>query len=158
MYDVVLIHPPTIYDFRKKTFFPGPIAYTVRESSDQFIIPPIGMFSIAEFLERNGYKVLIDNLGDRMLYDRSFDVEQHLRKIDTTVYGVRLNWSMHLQGALEVARLCKALHPQFDCRVRRVDRHGLPYRNCPKVQLRRCRDKRGGGEAFPRLLKCLREA
>jgi B12-binding domain/radical SAM domain protein len=111
MYDVVLIHPPAIYDFRKRVFFPGPIAYTVRESSDQFIIPPIGMFSIAEFLERNGYKVLIDNLGDRMLYDRSFDVEQHLRKIDATVYGVGLHWSVHSQGALEVARLCKALHP-----------------------------------------------
>jgi len=28
-YDAILIHPPAIYDFRKKVTFPGPIAYTV---------------------------------------------------------------------------------------------------------------------------------
>ena len=111
MYDVVLIHPPAIYDFRKRIFFPGPIAYTVSESTDQFIVPPIGMFSIADFLERNGYKVLIDNVGDRMLYDHSFDVERHLRRMYARVYGIGLHWSVHSQGALEMARLCKSLHP-----------------------------------------------
>ncbi|MBS7641381.1 MAG: radical SAM protein [Candidatus Bathyarchaeia archaeon] len=111
MYDIVLIHPPSIYDFRKRALFAGPIAYTVRESSDQFIIPPIGMFSIADFLERNGYKVLIDNLGERMLSAPSFNVEEHIRKINAKVYGIGLHWVVHSQGALEVARLCKELHP-----------------------------------------------
>ena len=38
-----MIHPPAIYDFREKTIFPGPIAYTVGESTEQFVIPSIGM-------------------------------------------------------------------------------------------------------------------
>ncbi|MDI9619317.1 MAG: radical SAM protein [Candidatus Nezhaarchaeota archaeon] len=111
MYDVVLIHPPALYDFRKRIAFSGPVAYTVGESSDQFIIPPIGMFSMADFLERNGYKVVIDNLGDRMIHDSTFDVERHLRRLESRVYGVGLHWAVHSQGALEVARLCKRLHP-----------------------------------------------
>jgi hypothetical protein len=49
-YDVVLIHPPAIYDFREKAIFPGPIAYTVGESTEQFMIPPVGMLSIADYL------------------------------------------------------------------------------------------------------------
>jgi hypothetical protein len=46
--DVILIHPPAIYDFREKAIFPGPIAYTVGGSGIQFIMPSIGMLSIAE--------------------------------------------------------------------------------------------------------------
>lgn len=111
VYDIMLIHPPAVYDFRERITFPGPIAYTVRESTNQFIIPPIGMFSIAEYLERNGYKVFIDNLGSRMVYDRSFDVRTHLKKSDAKVYAVGLNWVVHSQGAIEIARLCKEFHP-----------------------------------------------
>jgi hypothetical protein len=62
-YDVVLIHPPAIYDFREKLIFPGPIAHTVLESSEQFMIPPIGMLSIADYLDRNDYKVIVDNIS-----------------------------------------------------------------------------------------------
>lgn len=110
MHDVVLIHPPAIYDFRRKIIFPGPIAYTVRESTDQLIIPPIGMFSIADYLERNGYRVLIENLGDRMIYDESFDVERYLEKSEAKVYAIGLHWVAHSQGAIEIAKLCKRFH------------------------------------------------
>jgi len=96
MYDVILIHPPAVYHFRKRIMFPSPIAYTVRESTDQFIISPIGMFSIADYLERNEYKVLIDNLGDRMVYDYSFDVERHLEKSEAKVYAIGLEVLMRV--------------------------------------------------------------
>ena len=111
MYDIILIHPPAIYDFRKRIVFPGPIAYTVRESTNQFIIPPIGMFSIAEYLQRNGFKVIIDNIADRMVYDSSFDVEKHLKSREAKIYAIGLHWAIHSQGAIEIAKLCKKLHP-----------------------------------------------
>jgi B12-binding domain/radical SAM domain protein len=111
MYDVILIHPPSIYDFREKTTFPGPFAYTVRESTNQLIIPPIGMFSIAEYLERSGCKVLIDNIGARMVYDKSFDVKRHLRRSEAEIYAVGLHWVAHAQGSIEIAKICKELHP-----------------------------------------------
>ncbi|MEM3550850.1 MAG: radical SAM protein [Candidatus Bathyarchaeia archaeon] len=111
MYDVILIHPPSIYDFREKMTFPGPFAYTVRESTNQLIIPPIGMFSIADYLERSGCKVLIDNLGARMVYDKAFDVKKHLRRSEAEIYAVGLHWIAHAQGSIEIARICKELHP-----------------------------------------------
>jgi B12-binding domain/radical SAM domain protein len=110
-YDVLFIHPPAIYDFRKKPLFPGPIAYTVSESTDQFIIPPVGMMSIADYLDRNGYKVLVDNLGERMVSDKAFDADRHIGGVSARVYAVGLHWCVHSQGAIEVAKLCKKLHP-----------------------------------------------
>lgn len=77
-YDVILIHPPAIYNFREKPIFYGPIAYTAADSTEQFIIPPVGMLSIADYLDRNGYKVLVDNLGERMVDSELFDAEKYI--------------------------------------------------------------------------------
>jgi B12-binding domain/radical SAM domain protein len=111
-YDVLLIHPPAIYDFRGKVRFYGPIALTVSESTSQFMTPPIGMLSIADTLDRNGYKVLVDNLGERMISSESFNVETHIANLSARVFAIGLHWCVHSQGAIEIARLCKKLHPE----------------------------------------------
>ncbi len=108
-YDVILIHPPAIFDFRKKTIFPGPLGVSVE--SVQYTKVPIGMLSLAEYLDRHGYTVTIDNLGDRMVADPSFDTEQHLKKISARIFAVGLHFQQHAPGAMEVARLCKKYHP-----------------------------------------------
>ena len=110
--DVILIHPPANYDFRKKAIFPGPIAYTVGGSGVQFIMPSIGMLSIAEYLTRNGYAARVDNIGERMLTDPTFDVEKYIGNLSARVFAVELHWCVHAQGAIEIARLCKQLHPE----------------------------------------------
>lgn len=110
-YDVVFLHPPAIFDFRDKPYFPGPIAYTVSESTDQFVIPPIGVLSIAEYLDRHGYRVIVDNIGERMVFEKSFDVKKYLSKVNARVYGIDLHWCVHVHGAINLARLCKELHP-----------------------------------------------
>ena len=110
-YDVVLIHPPAIYDFRKKPLHPGPIGYTVGESTDQFIIPSVGILSIADYLDRNGYKVMVDNIGERMVSDNQFDTEDYIKNLSANIYAIGLHWCVHCQGAIEMARLCKQLHP-----------------------------------------------
>jgi B12-binding domain/radical SAM domain protein len=110
-YDAILIHPPAIYDFRKKTIFPGPIGYTVGESTDQFIIPSVGSLSIADYLDRNGYKVIVDNIGERMITDMDFDVEAYIKNLSARVFAVELHWCVHSQGSIEIAKLCKKLHP-----------------------------------------------
>ena len=111
-YDVILIHPPAIYDFREKVLFPGPLGYTVRESTDQFIIPPVGMLSIAEYLERHGYRVKVDNVGERMVSDSGFDAAGHIKELSAKVIGIDLHWCLHSQGAIELARACKEAHPE----------------------------------------------
>jgi B12-binding domain/radical SAM domain protein len=110
-YDVLLIHPPAIYDFRKRIAFPGPIAQTLSESTEQFITIPFGMLSIADYLDRNGHATLVDNLGYRMVSSEEFDAENHIKNISAKVYAVGLHWIVHCQGAIELARLCKGLHP-----------------------------------------------
>src|SRR6185369_13472506 len=58
-----------------------------------------------------GYRVMVDNLGDRMVNSPLFDPVEHLRKLSAPIIAVGLNFQQHAQGAMEVARLCKELHP-----------------------------------------------
>ncbi len=111
-YDVILIHPPAIHNFWKKNIFPGLLAYTVDSSTDQFVMPSIGILSIADYLDRNGYSVIVDNLGERMISDKNLDPEEYLKTLSARVFGIELHWCVHSQGAIEAARLCKKLHPE----------------------------------------------
>lgn len=108
-YDLVLLHPPAVCDFRRKAIFPGAMGTTAEQV--QFTKVPIGMLSIADYLHRQGYRVIIDNLGDRMVQSMTFDVEEHLKNLKASIYAVGLHFQQHSQGAIEIARLCKKLHP-----------------------------------------------
>jgi len=110
-FDALLIHPPTVYDFRKIVHFPGPFSQFSIHTTAQYIQIPQGMLSIADYLDRHGYKVLIDNVGERMLIDPSFDLESYIKQSHATVYAVGWHRYIHGHGALEVARMCKNLHP-----------------------------------------------
>jgi B12-binding domain/radical SAM domain protein len=108
--DLVLLHPPAIYDFRTKPAFLGPLADAV-PSTAMFEMYPIGLTSIAAFLERNHYNVEIVNLAYRMLQDERFDVVDHIRRMSATVFGVDLHWLPHVQGALAIVEIVKRVHP-----------------------------------------------
>ncbi len=108
-YDIILFHPPAIYDFRSRPMFPGMLGRTVEGL--QFSKVPIGMLSIAEYLDRHGYRVVLDNLGDRMINSPDFDVDRHIRESEAGIFGISLHFQQHSQGALEIARLCKKHHP-----------------------------------------------
>jgi hypothetical protein len=75
IYDLVLLHPPTVYDFRKEMLFTGPISDVV-PSSPVFEMYPVGLTSIGDYLERYGLKVKIVNIANRMLLNPNFDVEK----------------------------------------------------------------------------------
>jgi B12-binding domain/radical SAM domain protein len=108
--DLILLHPPAIYDFRLRETFLGPVADAV-PSTTMFEMYPMGLTSIAEFLERNHYNVEIINLAYRMLNDDRFDVPAHLARLSSPVFGIDLHWLPHAQGALAVAELVKRSHP-----------------------------------------------
>ena len=109
---LVLLHPPSVYDFRRMTILPGPVADLI-PSGPFFEMYPIGFASIGEYLERHGIPVRIVNLAARMVEEPGFDPEAFLSGIDARAFGVSLHWLPHAQGALEVARLCKELHPDI---------------------------------------------
>jgi B12-binding domain/radical SAM domain protein len=108
--DLVLLHAPSVYDFRKKSILYGPVSDLV-PSTPVFELYPIGLTTIAEFLERRGFQVRIVNLAVRMLNSDRFDAEKLISKLRPAAFGIDLHWMPHAHGAIEVARLCKAHHP-----------------------------------------------
>ena len=104
--DLILLHAPSIYDFRTMTILYGPISDLI-PSSPIFELYPIGLTSIAEYLGRAGYRVRMVNLAVRMLRDPNFDAEKLIRSLKATVFGIDLHWMLHCHGAIEVARIVK---------------------------------------------------
>ncbi|MFC2013202.1 TIGR04190 family B12-binding domain/radical SAM domain protein [Chloroflexota bacterium] len=109
--DLILLHAPSVYDFRKKTILYGPVSEQI-PSSYVFEMFPIGLTSIAEYLERAGYRVRIINLAVRMMRDSRFDVEAEIRRLQAPVFGIDLHWLVHSHGSIEVARIVKKYHPE----------------------------------------------
>jgi B12-binding domain/radical SAM domain protein len=108
--DLILLHAPSIYDFRKKPQMFGPISDLV-PSTPIFEIYPLGLTTIGEYLERNGHTVRLFNLGNLMLQSEKFDVERFISRLKTKAFGIDLHWMPHSHGAIEIARIIKKYHP-----------------------------------------------
>lgn len=107
--DLILLHAPSVYDFRKRTAMYGPISDLI-PSSPMFEMYPVGFISIAEYLGRAGYTVRIVNLANRMLSDPGFDAEKAIQEMHPKAFGIDLHWLPHAHGAIEIARLVKKHH------------------------------------------------
>lgn len=108
--DLVLLHPPSVYDFRKESILYGPVSDLV-PSTPVFEMYPIGFTTMAEYLEQRGFRVRIVNLAVRMLKSRRFDAEKFIRQQKPMAFGIDLHWMPHAHGAIEVAKLVKKHHP-----------------------------------------------
>ncbi len=108
--DLILIHPPSIYNFRERSIMYGPINDVI-PSSPIFEMYPIGFLSIVNYLKKHGYSIRIINLALNMLKDQSFNAERLLRKLEPMAFGIDLHWLVHAHGSIEVARILKKLHP-----------------------------------------------
>jgi B12-binding domain/radical SAM domain protein len=109
--DLLLLHPPSVYDFREKSILYGPVSDMV-PSSVVFEIYPIGFLTMAGYLKQQGLQVRIVNLGLRMLTDPKFDVRKFLARLRPAAIGIDLHWMPHCHGAIEIARLAKEVHPE----------------------------------------------
>lgn len=108
--DLVLLHAPSVWDFREEVILQGPLADVI-PSTAQFEMYPIGMTSIAAYLESNNYNVRLVNLAYRMLRDPHFDVPARIARLSAPVFGIDLHWLPHANGALGIAELVKQIHP-----------------------------------------------
>lgn len=108
--DLVFLHAPSVYDFRKDTIMFGPISDVV-PSSPTFEMYPVGITSIAETLEQNGFNVQIINLAYRMLRDKNYDVEKVIARLNPRAFALDLHWLPHAHGSIEIAKICKKYHP-----------------------------------------------
>ena len=109
-YDAVFIHAPSVYDFRKKPIFYGPVSDVI-PSSPVFEMYPVGFMTISAHLIAAGFRTRIVNIANLMLSSEKFDVEKKIRGIDADVYFIDLHWLPHAHGAIELARIVKKYHP-----------------------------------------------
>jgi B12-binding domain/radical SAM domain protein len=110
--DLVLLHAPSVYDFRDISIMYGPISALV-PSTSVFEMYPLGFITISEYLERNGLSVRIVNLAVRMVKDPNFDVEKFIGNLEPEAFGLDLHWLPHAHGSLEIAKIVKKYHPDI---------------------------------------------
>ena len=108
--DIVFIHAPTVYDFRKKPIFYGPVSDVV-PSSPVFEMYPIGFMTMSTHLEKAGFRTRIVNLAVQMLQNKNFDVERCIKGLKAKVYAIDLHWMPHCHGSVEIAKIVKKYHP-----------------------------------------------
>ncbi|HLN62135.1 MAG TPA: TIGR04190 family B12-binding domain/radical SAM domain protein [Symbiobacteriaceae bacterium] len=108
--DVIFLHAPSVYDFRKDTKLFGPVSDVV-PSSSVFEMYPVGITSIADRLERAGYHVQLINVAYRMLRDPKYNPEEQIRQLNPRLWAIDLHWLPHAHGALALAELIKKHHP-----------------------------------------------
>ncbi len=108
--DLILLHPPTVFRFRERPGFYGPMSDVI-PSSSIFEIYPIGFLTISEYLHRHGIAVRIINLAMKMLRAESFNPEKFIKKLDTLAFGIDLHWLPHADGSLSLAEMVKKHHP-----------------------------------------------
>lgn len=112
-YDLILIHPPSVFDFRNRddilfAYLSNSEVVTVSQIYEMY---PLGFKTIQTDLHQKGKKVAIINLASMMLKDPDLDVPAFLKTLDAKLFGLDLHWLAHAQGSLEVARLLKSIHP-----------------------------------------------
>jgi len=108
--DLILLHAPSVYDFREKTIMYGPISDVI-PSTPIFEMYPIGFSSLSEYLYHHGFRVRIINLAYHMLKNRGYNVEKTIKNLKCRAFGIDLHWLPHAHGSLEVAKICKRHHP-----------------------------------------------
>ena len=85
--DLILLHAPSVYDFRKKPIFYGPVSDVI-PSTQVFEMYPVGFMTLQAHLQRHGHSVRIINIALKMLRSRRFDAEKELRRCEEQ--GIRL--------------------------------------------------------------------
>ena len=108
--DLVLLHAPSVYDFRDNSIMFGPVSDMV-PSTPIFEMYPLGFTTLSEYLERHGLKVRIVNLAVLMLNKPGFDVDAYIREMDPLAFGIDLHWLPHAHGSVEISKIVKKHHP-----------------------------------------------
>lgn len=109
--DLILLHAPSVLDLKDRPRIFGPISDVI-PSTPLFEMYPVGLLSIAEYLNRFGYKAKVINLALKLVEEPDFDVRRFISRLDCKVFGIDLHWLAHANGSIELAKICKELHPE----------------------------------------------
>lgn len=99
--DIIFIHPPINFQYLKN----------LSKWRSSFIAIPMGVFGMADLLEREGFSVKIINYPLEILVQSKFSIIKELRKYNFKVIAVDLHWMLYSFGALEILRVVKKVFP-----------------------------------------------
>jgi len=72
-----------------------------------YFIMPMGLFSIADQLDKAGFEVRILNIGIEKIKDKNFSIKKYIRYFSPDYVGIDLHWYQYIFPALEIAKICK---------------------------------------------------
>lgn len=98
--DCLLLHVPKIFQFNKN------IGWT---SFNSFIA--MGVFSLCNQLERNGFNTEIVNIGVEKYLDKNFSIANYIKDLNIKFVGLSLHWHFQSYDTIEVARAIKLKNP-----------------------------------------------
>jgi clorobiocin/coumermycin A biosynthesis protein CloN6/CouN6 len=113
--DLLLLHAPAVFDFRRRRDLYFPFLGT---SGDVPITPlyeyfPVGFKTLQRFLGERDFDVKLLNLASLLVRYPHLDVDHVFAALDVPVVGIDLHWMIHVQGALEVAERLKRARPDI---------------------------------------------
>ncbi len=71
----------------------------------------MGVFAIADFLEKNGFGVKIINYPLEQYVNPHWTLERYLKNVEFSVCGIDLHWLHNAYGAIEIAKIVKKVNP-----------------------------------------------
>ena len=83
----------------------------VKSIRSAFIFMPMGVFAIADSLEREGFGVNIINIPLEEYLNPNWSLEVYLKTINFNICGIDLHWAHNSHGAIEIARIVKEVNP-----------------------------------------------
>jgi Fe-S oxidoreductase len=114
--DLLLVHPPAYFDFRKKLkemywpFFSSGGSEPITPLYENY---PVGFLSLKDELGKKGFSVEILNLSTLILTNPSIDLVDYFSGIKVKLIGIDLHWMIHVQGSMEVASFLKSINPDI---------------------------------------------
>jgi hypothetical protein len=67
----------------------------------------MGVFAIADLLEREGFGVKIINYPLEAYLNPNWSLKDYLKSIDFKICGIDLHWIHNAHGAIEIAQIVK---------------------------------------------------
>jgi len=71
----------------------------------------MGVFAIADLLEREGFEVRIINYPLEQYLNSNWTLDDFLKNINFNMCAIDLHWIHNAHGAIEVARIVKNINP-----------------------------------------------
>jgi len=102
-YDIIFIHAPILSDLESKK------KNKMRRGAYIFI--PMGVFAIADYLEREGFGVKIINYPLERYLNHNWSLSDYLKTIEFKICAIDLHWIHNSFGAIHVINEVKKVNP-----------------------------------------------